>query len=109
MTSVTMFKRSSILLSMCAIGMDDINPEMPDLTIVSNKMNINGAVTIINAIDQLRERFGHFYVLPSSVHEVIIIPDSFGASPEDLLNMVTEVNEFVVSPVDRLSDNVYHF
>ena len=50
-----------------------------------------------------------YYVLPSSVHECILVPDTTGHNEKDLCAMVKEANRTVVEPKDVLSDNVYHF
>ena len=49
-------------------------------------------------------------ILPSSIHEVILLPYDFdGASDEELLELVKSVNINEVSPEEVLSDNVYIF
>ena len=50
-----------------------------------------------------------FYILPSSVHEVILLPKSEEMEPEYLREMVLEVNRTEVGEKDLLSDNVYQF
>lgn len=50
-----------------------------------------------------------FYILPSSIHELILIPDSGKEKPEVLRQMVREVNAGHVAPEERLSDNIYYF
>lgn len=52
---------------------------------------------------------GNFFILPSSIHELILIPDSGRERVEDLKQMVKEVNEGHVAAEERLSDNVYYF
>lgn len=52
---------------------------------------------------------GDFYLLPSSLHEVLLVPDNGDTDRQTLENMVRDVNETQVSPEDRLSDNVYHY
>lgn len=52
---------------------------------------------------------GDFYLLPSSLHEVILLPDNGIMMYQDMKAMVRDVNEKYVSPEDRLSDNVYHY
>ena len=59
-----------------------------------------------NAAKQLG---GNFYVLPSSIHEVLLLPETGAFHSPELLQMVTEVNAGVVSPEERLADNVYHY
>ncbi|MCH5269699.1 MAG: hypothetical protein J1E83_03030 [Lachnospiraceae bacterium] len=50
-----------------------------------------------------------FYILPSSIHELILVPDSGREKPEALRRMVQEVNAGHVAPEERLSDNVYYY
>ena len=50
-----------------------------------------------------------YYILPSSVHETIIVPDSADINAKDLCDMVKQANRTVVEPKDVLSDNVYHY
>lgn len=50
-----------------------------------------------------------FYILPSSIHELILVPDSGREKPEALRQMVREVNAGHVAPEEILSDNVYYF
>lgn len=53
---------------------------------------------------------GDFYLLPSSIHEVIIMPDDGNGSNLNMLkDMVRTVNATEVPPQDVLSDNVYHY
>lgn len=51
----------------------------------------------------------NFYVLPSSIHEVILIPESFELDAVKLTKMVREVNRTEVDPEEILSDHVYYF
>lgn len=50
----------------------------------------------------------YIYVLPSSVHETILIPSN-GMDTLFLKTMVSEVNSTAVAPEEVLSDNVYVF
>lgn len=51
----------------------------------------------------------NFYILPSSIHELILIPDEGKEKPEELKRMVREVNSSHVAPEEQLSDNIYYF
>lgn len=85
--------------------------ELP-MYVLSNEDRIFGAAGILydrvlcDAGEQLEE---DFYVLPSSVHEVILVPDSVAGSPDYLRDMVHEVNTTQVEPEDVLSENIYHY
>ena len=48
-----------------------------------------------------------FYILPSSVHECILLPFSGELNPEEMKVMVREINQTVLSPEDVLTDSVY--
>jgi hypothetical protein len=50
-----------------------------------------------------------FYILPSSIHEVLIVPKYICDDAEELKEMVRTVNQAEVMPEERLSDNVYTF
>lgn len=61
-------------------------------------------------IDKIAEIFRTgFFILPSSIHEVIILPDTGAHEAEALKKMVLEANRTVVDPKDVLSDNVWYF
>lgn len=48
------------------------------------------------------------YAIPSSVHEFICIPDTFG-NVEYIKQMVRDINSSEVQPDEVLSDNIYHY
>lgn len=48
------------------------------------------------------------YAIPSSVHEFICIPDTFG-NAGDIKQMVQEINAAEVRPDEVLSDSIYHY
>ena len=84
----------------------------PPMIVVTNQIGINGAAALFypGVMDQVGERLhGSFYVLPSSIHEVIAVPTSLGSNYRDLERMVHDINMNAVLPEDRLSDNVYRY
>ena len=52
---------------------------------------------------------GDYFVLPSSVHEVLIMPKSEDMDPKELRNMVQDVNATQVAEGEILSDQVYGY
>ena len=77
--------------------------------IISNEKLYYGSIFILNKEIQemLYRKLGDFYILPSSVHEVICIP-KVDADKEYLLKMVKEVNsEYFMTDVDILTDDVF--
>lgn len=76
---------------------------------LSNKERLFGASLIADPVvmNNVKEMIGgDFYVLPSSTHELLVLPKE-GADLDMLKTMVQEVNEHEVSEEDKLSDNVY--
>ena len=51
----------------------------------------------------------NFYILPSSIHEVIIIAESQSPSKDDLQDMVRDINETQVDAEELLSDTIYYY
>ena len=80
--------------------------------VLSNTQNVNGASEILNqkAMDEIAEKLGgDFIVLPSSVHETIILPIDQGMDSNELEGMVQQINAGVVSDEDKLSDHVFQY
>lgn len=80
--------------------------------VLSNETKTFGAAAMLYK-DALR-RVSQFllsdlYILPSSIHEVLIIPDNGEINGNELLQMVCAVNQNDVSPEEFLADNVYRF
>ena len=50
-----------------------------------------------------------FYILPSSIHEVILVPSNKIDDPSALFTMVSDANNTVVALGDILSDSVYYY
>ena len=75
-----------------------------------DKMNGAGLILQGDLMQQIGEIVGgDFYILPSSCHEVLVIPESMGMDVKELSAMVQQVNETEVSTEDRLSDHVQHY
>lgn len=50
-----------------------------------------------------------FFVLPSSIHEVLLVKNNGQMTAKELENMVKGVNATQVEPADQLTDHVYHY
>lgn len=85
-----------------------------NMHILTSEQFVNGAyyMTDKEVLAESAKKLGtdKIIILPSSIHEVIILPDNFAeASDEELLELVKSVNINEVSPEEVLSDNVYVF
>lgn len=91
--------------------LEDI-PDEPVQVMITNETNRFGAINIYNenCIRQVQEKLHakNFYVLPSSIHEVICVPAE-GIEINDLLTMVTEINQTQVREENRLGDFVLYY
>ncbi len=87
-------------------------PEDETMYCLSNTSKLYGAAAILVKanLERIAEQIGgNFYVIPSSVHEVLIIPQNVGYSRMELELIVREVNETQVSLEDQLSDHMYEY
>ncbi len=80
--------------------------------IATNKSAFHGASVV--AYPDFAERVaeaigGSFYLIPSSVHEFLILKDDGTPKAEDLNGMIKNINETVLEPRDILSSECYHY
>ena len=118
-------KNMNDVISEMIFGDDELDPlmaeefrksmkEMPKektMYVISNEASLFGAASILydENLHNLAEKLdSDLYILPSSTHEVIAISDKFG-TPEELAEMVYEINMEQVDLADRLSNQVYHY
>ena len=94
-------------------GNVSIAPDLNEpLYVLSNVEKNYGAsmITQPEVLQKLEQIFPEgFYVLPSSVHEVLIVPDNGEFYPRMLGEMVREVNQKEVDRQEVLSDRVYSY
>lgn len=89
----------------------DISPAFP-MYVLSNIQRFYGAGVICypTYLEELSRRLSQdLYVIPSSIHEVLIIPMSSDISLEALSDMVRQVNASQVPPEEVLSNHAYYF
>lgn len=80
--------------------------------VVTNSNGINGAAVILypNTLKEIGEAFGEdYYLLPSSIHEWLVISASASMGVEEMREMVQEVNTSCVAKEEILSDAVYYY
>jgi len=86
--------------------------EPVQMYVLSSGSGINGAVYMCDkeALAEIAEKVGDDLVmLPSSIHEAIILKGSVADDMEQLKDMVETVNATEVSPDEVLSNNVYTY
>lgn len=81
--------------------------------VLTNTKNVNGASCILykNIIGEFaKKEKTDFYIIPSSIHEVLLFPISDKrVTPEDLREMVVQVNQTEIDEYEILSDNIYYY
>ena len=92
----------------------DNDPDNPvaAMYVLTNSKRIFGATSMLYSgyLKELSDRFGSgLYILPSSIHEVILLPENDVYDPDFMREMICEVNESEVSLEERLSDNLYYY
>lgn len=111
----SVFKGMSKILSCIADdipGLDEILTDSDELMFVlTNSISVNGASIILKegVLRDIYEKLGLIVMIPSSVHEWIIMRAADVDSPEALKNMINEVNQSQVVENERLSDHPYIF
>lgn len=80
--------------------------------VLTNKSKVHGAGLIF--LDEVQkkifEKVGTYFVIPSSIHEVLIVPSEYSDERKKILDeMVVGVNHSVVSEREQLHDEVWFF
>ncbi len=79
--------------------------------VISNKSKVKGASAILNkkALSDFGKRYhtNKIVVLPSSIHEMLLVPYTEEVDLETFSNMVGEVNTAEVDPTERLTNRAY--
>lgn len=103
-----------VLTSMCATKLpcstDCQSPSQ--IYVLTNTKGFLGAAGLL--LDSLLADFAdlienNFFILPSSIHEALLVPEDDGIDIESLNEMVCTVNESEVNPQEVLSDHAYHY
>lgn len=86
-------------------------PSLP-MYVLTNDCRCYGASVLLlkNALKKISQRLGNLIILPSSLHELIVLPENqYTEDYEACAEMVKNINATVVLPEDYLSDHVYMY
>lgn len=81
------------------------------LYVLSNEKRCHGATTILYPgmlAEAARRLKGSFYILPSSVHEVLLLKDDGRGCENGLNEMITDINRTLLQE-EVLSDHAYYY
>lgn len=91
--------------------LDEMSEQTYPMYIITNNRKLLGAISILydSVLKYFYEKFGgEYYILPSSIHEVIVIP-KIEMTIDEIKKMVIEINENELDYLEILSDNVYSY
>ena len=80
--------------------------------VLTNSQKLYGAVCMLypGVLKAFAEKLEQdFYVLPSSVHETILVPAGKGTDKDTLREIVTDINRTQVAEDEVLADSVYYY
>lgn len=88
------------------------NENKVPMYVLTNPRNLYGASCMVydGVLEMFAEEMGEdIYILPSSIHEVILLPASKALSSIELRTMVREINMTQIPTEEVLSDHVYKY
>lgn len=91
---------------------NDINRLNGQMYVLSNSNRLYGAIymTDLEKLAEIAEKMDtDLWILPSSIHEVILIPCNYTDDAKKLADMVSEINKTELSAEEILSCHVYYF
>lgn len=83
-----------------------------EIAVLTNTEGFYGAAALFYpfVLELIGERMeGNYFILPSSVHETILLPDDGFYRSSELEEMVQEINRTELLAEDWLSDTVYYY
>lgn len=92
--------------------MDSPKTALDMMYVLSTKNGIHGATAVLypDLLRTFAEKIqSDFYVIPSSIHEMLLVPSGYAPSLSELNEMIRTVNERQVPLEDILSDHSYYF
>ena len=100
------------LESLAGTPLDVEGSSVPGFWVASNKEKVNGAASVFypGFLDEAAKQLGSdFFVIPSSIHEMLLLPDDGTIRADALAHIQHEVNEDEVLPEDLLSRQVFYY
>ena len=84
----------------------------PRLYVLSNDSGMNGATSILydGLLKEVADKYKtNLYILPSSLHQVMLVPENDSCDVDFLKSMVIDANTTAVGEIDFLSNNIYYY
>lgn len=104
---------SEVLAESMGMTPEEFNNGQPEIMYVATlESRVKGAGVLVypGFLKKYADRIGaDLYVLPSSIHEVLLVKDENNFTAQELKDMVVDVNSSTVDPKDQLTDSAYHY
>lgn len=102
---------AQVMSDMTGHGYDPEEDAVPTMYVITNGDACYGASAVLD-VEAIRDFFrpkkiDKVIVLPSSVHEMLLVPAAIAPEMEALEAMVKEINATQVAPEERLTDRAY--
>lgn len=94
------------------LDLEAMEKPIMEMYVLSNHDVCYGAAGMLRTdlLQDFSDKIGkNLVILPSSLHEVILVPEDQKTDMETLVDMVTSINADVVEKEDRLNDNAYFY
>ncbi len=106
------FRMEEIIIKLLGQPMPEQEAEGGSMYVFSNQQGINGATVLIypDALKEFISRYQvtekYLLILPSSIHEIILVPANKLSMQENLQQMVKEINQSEVAEDEILSNRI---
>ncbi len=105
-------KLSHLLAAFLApeIEKEQLSAPLP-MYVLTNTQRLYGAACLLyeELPACLSQTQSDYYIIPSSIHEVLLVPAAKDMTPEAFNQMIREVNKTQLLPEELLSDHVYYY
>lgn len=98
-------------VSNCGNCMDELRGSIP-MYVLSNKNRVEGASCILypDLVKNFADKLGNdLYIIPSSIHEMLLLPVKEFEEAGEIKSMIKEINETQVRDEEVLSDSLYYY
>lgn len=103
------FELSSFLFEATGVSCPDTKNSM---FVLSNKIQNYGASVILypGCLEKIGDMLeSDFYLIPSSVHEMLVVPKKYAVEEKEFCEMIRHVNSIQLEPDEILSDHPYFY
>ena len=111
-SEVRFMRLDTMLAKLAGPGFPPLPEDAPSMYVLTNEDMTYGAVILASArkLREIYEELGcRFMIIPSSVHELIVLPMDDEITTEYANEMVRSVNRECLEPAEVLSDHVYFY